>query len=395
MMKFYYENIDFKNVPNGNGVCKIDYLDVNYGFKFHTFELNQTEHIIWNFTFDREMTYEVLENNIDYFKNVFELVSNKPNVKLVFSSFHEGNNMIQFVLKLIELKNNYKLKSNQIILITINNYFKNFTNEILVIAKPYLLGWWASHYKKLTLPNIFSEGEQIVTITCGPNDYVTGKKDSFFLLYNRNSTKTFRVQVMLWLLKTGLINDTKFSCLMKDDDIDLNLLISKKQELKDLWKYYSKFDELPHTVIDWDYPNVEVQPLSTKSSYSETNFSIILESGFNSESLNLTEKSFKPIANCHPFLIIGDVFVNTQLKNYGFTLYNDLIDYSFDKISNNEERLNQALIELKRIHSLGSDYIEDWYKNNVEKIAENQRVFFTYDINNLINETIRDLKIIP
>jgi len=149
MMKFYYENNDFKNMPNGNGVCKIDYLDVNYGFKFHTFELNQTEYIIWNFTFDREMTYEVLENNIDYFKNVFELVSNKPNVKLVFSSFHEGNNMIQFVLKLIELKNNYKLKSNQIILITINNYFKNFTNEILVIAKPYLLGWWASHYKKL------------------------------------------------------------------------------------------------------------------------------------------------------------------------------------------------------------------------------------------------------
>ena len=394
MMKFYYENIDFKNVPNGNGTCKIDYLDINYGFKFNTFELNETDHIIWNFTFNKEMKNNVLEENINYFNNVFELVSFKPNVKLVFSSFHVGNNMTEFVLKLIQLKNYYKLKSNQIVLITINNYFKKFTNEILVISKPYLLGWWGTHYKKLTLPNIFSEGEQISSITSGTNDYLTNEKDSFFLLYNRNSTKTFRVQVMLWLLKTGLINDTKFSFLIKGNDIDLNLLISKKEELKDLWKYYSKFDDLPHTIIDWDYPNIIDEPLSSKANYSKTNFGIVLESGFNSESLNLTEKSFKSFANCHPFLIIGDVFVNTQLKNYGFTLYNDLIDYSFDKISDNDERLNQALIELKRIHSLGESHITEWYKNNIEKIKENQRVFFTYDINNLINDTIRDLKII-
>jgi hypothetical protein len=340
------------------------------------------------------MTYEVLKENIDYFNNVFELVSSKPNIKLVFSSTQEGNNMNKFVLKLIELKNYHNLKPNQIILITINNYFKKFTNKILVISKPYLLGWWASNYKKLSLPNIFSEAEQVSAITCGANDYLTNKKDSFFLLYNRNSRKTFRVQVMLWLLKTGLINDTKFSLLIKENDIDLNLLISKKEELKDLWKYYSKFTDLPHTTLDWNYPNDETESLSSKPNYSKTNFSIVLESSFNSESLNLTEKSFKPFANCHPFLIIGDVFANTQLKNYGFTLYNDLIDYSFDKISNNEERLNQALIELKRIHSLGESHITEWYKNNIDKIKENQRVFFTYSINNLVNDTIRDLKII-
>jgi hypothetical protein len=393
-MKFYYENIDFKNMPNGNGVCKIAEFDINYGFKFPIFELNETDSIIWNFSLNQEMTSKVLEENIDYFNNVFELVSSKPNVKLVFSSTQEGNHMNKFVLKLIELKNFYNLKPNQIILITINNYFKKFTNEILVISKPYLLAWWSTNYKKLSLPNIFDEETQISTITSGVNDYIMNEKDSFFLLYNRNSTKTFRVQVMLWLLKTGLINDTKFSLLVKENDIDLNLLISKKQELKDLWKYYSKFNDLPHTTLDWDYPNDINESLSSKPNYSKTNFSIVLESSFNSESLNLTEKSFKSFANCHPFLIIGDVFANTQLKNYGFTLYNDLIDYSFDKISDNEERLNQALIELKRIHSLGEDHITNWYKNNIEKIKENQRVFFTYGYKNLINDTIRDLKVI-
>lgn len=394
MMKFYYENIDFKNVPNGNGTCKIDEFDINYGFKFPISELNETDSIIWNFSFNGEMTYDVLEKNIDYFNNVFNLVSFKPNVKLVFSSTQEGNHMNEFVLKLIRLKNYHNLKPKQIVLITINNYFKKFTNEITIISKPYLLAWWSTNYKTLSLPNVYDAETQIATVTSNVNDYIMNKKDSFFLLYNRNSTKTFRVKVMLWLLKTGLINDTKFSLLIKDDDIDLNLLISKKEELKDLWKYYSKFIDLPHTTLDWNYPNDIDEPLSSKPNYYKTNFSIVLESSFNSESLNLTEKSFKPFANCHPFLIIGDVFVNTQLKNYGFTLYNDLIDYSFDKISDNDERLNQALIELKRIHALGEDHITEWYKNNIEKIKENQRVFFTYGYKNIINDTIRDLKII-
>lgn len=394
MMKFYYENSDFENVPNGNGTCKIDEFDIHYGFKFPIFELNDADSIIWNFSIDGELLHTVLDENIDYFNNVFKSVASKPNVKLVFSSTQEGNNMKKFVLKLIQLKNYYNLKLNQIILITINNYFKKLTNEIVVISKPYLLGWWSTNYKKLSLPDVFDERTQIASITSGVNDYIMNTKDSFFLLYNRNSTKTFRVQVMLWLLKTGLINDTKFSLLIKEDDIDLNLLISKKQELKDLWKYYSKFIDLPHTTLDWDYPNNTNEPLSSKPNYSKTNFSIVLESSFNSESLNLTEKSFKPFANCHPFLIIGDVFANTELKNYGFTLYNDLIDYSFDKISDNDERLNQALIELKRIHLLGEDYLTDWYKNNIEKIKENQRVFFTYSEKGLINDTIRDLKII-
>jgi hypothetical protein len=54
-MKFYYENIDFKNMPNGNGICKIAEFDINYGFKFPIFELNETDSIIWNFSFDGEL----------------------------------------------------------------------------------------------------------------------------------------------------------------------------------------------------------------------------------------------------------------------------------------------------------------------------------------------------
>ena len=48
-MKFYYENEDFRNIPNGNGFCEISNLDWEYGFQMSTTKLTE-ELIICNFS---------------------------------------------------------------------------------------------------------------------------------------------------------------------------------------------------------------------------------------------------------------------------------------------------------------------------------------------------------
>ena len=48
-MKFYYENEDFRNIPNGNGFCEISNLDWEHGFKVNTTTLTD-EPIVWNFS---------------------------------------------------------------------------------------------------------------------------------------------------------------------------------------------------------------------------------------------------------------------------------------------------------------------------------------------------------
>ena len=40
------------------------------------------------------------------------------------------------------------------------------------------------------------------------------------------------------------------------------------------------------------------------------------------------------------------------------------------------------------------DKLFEQIDDSIEKIQENQRVFFTYSFKNLINDTIRDLKVI-
>ena len=393
-MKFYYENEDFRNIPNGNGFCEISNLDWEYGFQTNTTELTN-EPIIWNFSMRGGFLSHIFDENINYIKSVFESVRDKPNVKLTFTNFHEGGTPNQFIEKLIQLKNKVGLGNHQICIITNNANVSVYKKMIDVIYKPYLLGFLADHYKDI-LHTPIEHNDTIIGLLSA-DEYINSEKKKFFLSYNKNTTKPFRVQLLLWLMKTGIIDDSYVSILIKNQYFDRNQLRSDKDELYDLIAWFNQFEQKGFNVLDWDYPNHQNDVFSslkytTKSHYADTIFNIITETTCDTNSLNLTEKSFKGIANCHPYLVIGDVNTHKHIKDLGFELYEDLIDYSFDSIDDSEIRLNSALKEVKRIYNIGESGILEWYKKNVDKIEYNKSKFFEYKFSDMIKETILDLK---
>ena len=395
-MKFYYENLEYKTIPNGNGFCHTSNLDWNYGHKNPTFELNNTDNIVWNFSIIGEMNSNVIDGNKSYFESIFEKIKDKPNVKLVFSNFHEGTNQTHFLARLLLLKDKYNIPHRQIIVITNNKHSESFNNHgIRVIHKPYLFGFLVDHYRDLKYQSIEHNGTEIGLLSA--NEYLSIPKKKFFLSYNKNATKTFRIQLIIWLIKNGIIDDSYVSILIKNENFNRRELESTEDELYDLIAYCNKFERMGFNVLDWDYPNNQNDVFSnlkytTKSHYSDTYFNIITETSFENGSLNLTEKSFKALANCHPFLIIGDVGSNRYLESLGFEPYNDLVDYSFDSIMDNDNRLNTVLKEIRKIYSKGEENIIKWYGNNIEKIKKNKEKFFEYSFTKMIDETIEDLK---
>jgi hypothetical protein len=393
-MKFYYENEDFRNIPNGNGFCEISNLDWEYGFQNNTTELAD-EPIIWNFSMRGGFLSHIFDENMNYIKSVFESVKDTPNVKLTFTNFHEGGTPNQFIEKVIQLKNRVGLANHQVCIITNNANVSVYKKMIDVIYKPYLLGFLADHYKDI-LHTPIEHNNTIIGLLSG-DEYLNSEKKKFFLSYNKNTTKPFRVQLLLWLMKTGIINDSYVSILIKNDNFDRNRLRSDKDELYDLIAWFNQFEQKGFNILDWDYPNHQNDVFSslrytTKSHYSDTLFNIITETTCDANSLNLTEKSFKGIANCHPYLVIGDVNTHKHIKDLGFELYEDLIDYSFDSIDDSEIRLNLALKEVKRIYNIGESGILEWYKKNIDKIEYNKSKFFEYKFSDMIKETILDLK---
>ncbi len=394
-MKFYYENLDFKNVSNGHPFCHISNLDWNYGFSNPIFELNDIEPIIWNFSIIGEMNSQVIDANKDYLESVFDKVKDKPNIKIVFSNFHEGTNQNPFFSRLILFKDKFNLATNQIVVVTNNKHSELFNRHgIKVIHKPYLFGFLVDHYRDIKHTSIDYKGTEIGLLNV--NQYLESEKKKFFLTYNKNTTKTFRIQLILWLIKNGLIDDSYVSILIKNNNFNKRELDSNEIELNGLAEYYDEFDKIGFNVLDWDYPNHKNDVFSnlkytTKSHYADTYFNIITETSFENNSLNLTEKSFKAFANCHPFLIIGDMDTHKYLQSLGFELYDELIDYSFDSMPDNQKRLNDALGQIRKVHKLGIDSIINFYKNNIEKIKKNKERFFEYSFSKMIDDTIKDL----
>ena len=393
-MKFYYENEDFRNIPNGNGFCEISNLDWEYGFQMSTTKLTD-EPIVWNFSIRGGFLPHIFDENINYIKSVFEKVKGRPNIKLSFTNFHEGGTPNQFIEKVIQLKNRVGLDNHQVCIITNNANVSVYKKMIDVIYKPYLLGFLADHYKDILHAPI--EHNDTIIGLLSTDEYINAEKKKFFLSYNKNTTKPFRVQLLLWLMKTGMIDDSYVSILIKNGNFDRNGLRSDKDELYDLIAWFNQFERKGFNVLDWDYPNHKNDVFSslkytTKSHYADTIFNIITETTCDTNSLNLTEKSFKGIANCHPYLVIGDVNTHKHIKDLGFELYEDLIDYSFDSIDDSENRLNSALKEVKRIYNIGESGILEWYKKNIDKIEYNKSKFFEYKFSDMIKETILDLK---
>ena len=56
----------------------------------------------------------------------------------------------------------------------------------------------------------------------------------------------------------------------------------------------------------------------------------------------MSEKLWKPILNCHPFVVVGTPGTLAYLRGLGFQTFTPLIDESYDPLIDDEQRM-QAL----------------------------------------------------
>jgi hypothetical protein len=109
--------------------------------------------------------------------------------------------------------------------------------------------------------------------------------------------------------------------------------------------------------------------------YNSTAFSIVAETGVsNDQQVFITEKTFKPIAFQHPFIVFGQQGVLTYLKTQGFETFENVFDESYDDEYDVDKRLNNIVNQVNEYSYKSYDLY------TISKLKHNKELFFNQQL---------------
>lgn len=165
-----------------------------------------------------------------------------------------------------------------------------------------------------------------------------------------------------------------------------DMIYSKLKDLLNdaIWSYVDRGKELPNYLDS----NKEDQRFFNPAWYNDTMFSIVNEDSNDNEPLIWTEKTCKPIAFYHPFILVAQQGVLEMIKQAGFETFPELFDESYDSMSSLKDRVNCVT---RQVHQF--DPAELLNPIVQEKLKFNHDRFFNVELvkQNLINQVLDPL----
>jgi hypothetical protein len=206
-----------------------------------------------------------------------------------------------------------------------------------------------------------------------------------FLVYNRawSGTREYRLKFIDLLID----NNLQTECLMTFNSVEpelhihytehefINIEWAPTHKLED---YFDKNIAPSHASADFDLAD-----------YQATDFEVVLETLFDDERLQLTEKVLRPIAVGQPFLHIAPHGSLKYLQRYGFKTFGNIIDESYDTIKDPAQRL-RAVVNVMITISKWSDQEREEKMLQIKNIVDyNKDYFFS---NKFFNLVVNELK---
>jgi hypothetical protein len=204
-----------------------------------------------------------------------------------------------------------------------------------------------------------------------------------FLMFNRR-IRSHRLYSIIYFHHIGIIDDMLISYdFLTDNDGGLNyhsdmerLFSGCGSDIKTTYENVMK--NYPKRTVDID-DIFHVNGLGAKDSiqpYLDSYIHITSETSVFEGSGYFSEKTWKPIANLQPFIMMGSYKALYKLKEMGFKTFHPFINEEYDLIENNEDRFVMILKEIERLSKLSTEEIHKWYYSIQDVLLYNQRLFF-------------------
>jgi hypothetical protein len=322
-------------------------------------------------------------NEIDIVKTIPEEIKNcfinNENFKIIFLELNESDfdETIKIVDDRLKKEN---LNPKRIYYINANHKLENLKNKNNSNINVYTInhGQYAN-CQRLSFTDVTFEPD----------------KEFLFMVHNR-ALKSHRLGILCLLKKYNILDDVDWS-LLRAHQIK-NLITSKgfivdwffkdvfneevQESLKNEVDYFSNF-EIKKSKYENDYNfdegghRYDHNDSYKVKTYSNSCINITTETNFVSPYIvHITEKTFTPFNFYQiPIFVATYQHVKYLRDMYGFDMFDDLVNHSYDDEIDNGKRLFMIADEIRRLNE-NPQVVRDFYKNNEDRFIKNRNIIY-------------------
>jgi len=119
--------------------------------------------------------------------------------------------------------------------------------------------------------------------------------------------------------------------------------------------------------------------------YNNITLDVVTETVFNYPHPQITEKTLRPILHKRMFIIVGAPNILSTLHDKGFQTFPDLINESYDTITNPIDRFNAIINEIRTFCSISLKDILSYMTSIEDRLEHNFNVLKRLESNELKN----------
>ena len=131
--------------------------------------------------------------------------------------------------------------------------------------------------------------------------------------------------------------------------------------------------------------------ISSMPFYDSSFMSVITESSAHGPGCNISEAIFRPIIFQQPFLTIAQPGMLALLRSWGFDVFDDLFDNSYDLEPCQYKRIEMVLDNIKRYHTLMPGELQDITQSIKHRLLANRDRYFSREFKNITREYLLEV----
>jgi hypothetical protein len=219
--------------------------------------------------------------------------------------------------------------------------------------------------------------------------------EKLFLSWNRRF-RPHRTAMAFGLDKLGLVDRSYLSMNLTDTEnssvhithtFQEHLLYKSIPSAEDKLRFVRK---LPLVLDGENDVNQMCQDFNdaTRPYYQNSLVSLVSETNFTSNEVSLTEKSFKPVKEKHPFITVGVNGTLRALKEMGFKTFGEFWDEGYDTIVNPADRMAAILDICTEISTWDNAKIID-FRRRVKPILDHNYEILKIEYSHIVAARVR------